>query len=71
MVAMEEGTVPGRWDNGGRVVLLGDSVSKVSSITQTRPARTVISEARCALTSSSLPSMLDLVVTLTSKPLFA
>ncbi|KAH8649257.1 hypothetical protein BX600DRAFT_474828 [Xylariales sp. PMI_506] len=28
MTAMEEGTVPGRWDNGGRVVLIGDSVSK-------------------------------------------
>lgn len=30
MVAMEEGVVQGSWNNGGRVVLVGDSVSKTT-----------------------------------------
>lgn len=29
MVPLEEGVVPGPWNNGGRVVLMGDSVMKV------------------------------------------
>jgi len=66
LVPMEEGVVPVSWNNGGRVVLLGDSITKVSG-GQSPLSVCYLRELNLANDTSRPPPMSDSAAIPTSK----